>query len=95
MTPGVAQGIATPADINMEVLQAPGGYSGYDPFIAYDGFYLPNASYDQQQPGEIPWANHAFTNSAALGQSLANIDIDQDWGWFVNNTQLQSQQGFA
>jgi len=83
----VTPGSSTSSNTNMEAQQALGGNSGYDPLIAYDGFYLPNNSFNQQQVSENPLVNYMFANSAVPGQSLANMDIDQDWSWFMADPQ--------
>jgi len=82
-----------------------------NPFIAYDGFYMPPTPFDGaavQTPSAASAAgpgvaaatsaNDSMTAnwpvaSGFLWENVGNMDIDQDWSWFMNDLGLQQQQG--
>lgn len=64
-------------------------------FIAYDGFYMPPTPYDTQQlssaggsAGDAMAGNWPVANGF-LWENVGNMDIDQDWSWFMNDLGLQ------
>jgi hypothetical protein len=72
--------------------------SGRDPFIAYDGFYMPPTPFDPQQmscPGGNSTSDPLTANwpvaNGFLWENVGNMDIDQDWSWFMNDLSMQQQ----
>lgn len=65
--------------------------------IAYDGFYMPPTAFDASQQssstnGAIPKTLNWPVASGFLWENVGNMDIDQDWGWFMNDLDLQQPQ---
>jgi len=85
-----------------------------NPFIAYDGFYMPPTPFDGAAVqsaaaagaatvgnGGVAGAAGGATDAMAanwpvasgfLWENVGNMDIDQDWSWFMNDLGLQQQQ---
>jgi hypothetical protein len=66
-------------------------------FIAYDGFYMPPTPFDAtQQPNSTSGSNTMTANwpvaSGFLWDNVGNMDIDQDWGGYMNDLDLQQTQ---
>lgn len=66
-------------------------------FIAFDGFYMPHTSFDAtQQPNNTSGSNTMTANwpivNGFLWDNVGNMDIDQDWGWYMNDLDLQQTQ---
>jgi len=66
-------------------------------FIAYDGFYMPPTPFDANQQPKSTCGGNAMTTSwpvasGFLWDNVGNMDIDQDWGWCMNDLDLQQTQ---
>ncbi|KAF2433302.1 hypothetical protein EJ08DRAFT_658204 [Tothia fuscella] len=74
--------------------QAGARLSTMDPQIMYDGFYMPQSAFDPQLADET-LASYMSAPGAAAGaafnwpNTMGNMDIDQDWNWFMSDIQLQ------
>ena len=66
-------------------------------FVAYDGFYMPPTPFDAaQQPNSTGGSSAMTANwpvaNGILWDNVGNMDIDQDWGWYMNDLDLQQTQ---
>jgi hypothetical protein len=74
--------------------QAAASFSTMDPQIMYEGYYMPQSTFDPQMADE---SLAAYMPAPATGgfnwpNTMGNMDIDQDWNWFMNDIQLQQPQ---
>jgi hypothetical protein len=72
-----------------------------DPFNAYGDFYVPTTSFDSNQHQQPQISNNSDNSANALAgnwpvasgflwENVGNMDIDQDWSWFMNDPSFQN-----
>ena len=87
----------TPDIVNI-THQAASAYSSMDPQVMYDGFYIPQSTFDPQlAPTDDQLASYmSNSNSNGFGwpNSIGNMDLDSDWSWFMSDIQQPQNMHF-
>jgi hypothetical protein len=96
-TPG-SNPLTTPTTPNISDIshQAAASYSSMDPQIYYDGFYMPQSTFDSQISDDVllsyPSTNNAGSNLAwPSNMGIMDLDLDQDWLMNNNSISMQTQ----
>jgi hypothetical protein len=95
--------LTTPTTPNITDIshQAASSYSSMDPQIIYDGFYMPQSSFDPQLVADENLSSYMPVSGSATSAWPSNMgimDLDLDQDWFMNNDmaiQAQAQMQYS